>query len=662
MPQFDPYHKWLGIPAWEQPPNHYRLLGLTNFESDPDAIDSAADQRMAHVRTFQSSVHSAESQRLLNELAAAKLCLLNSERKYAYDSELMSKQRSPLVPPQAKWPTVVPKAIDPAPIEVAPPVKRRRPKIKLPDVVPTPSDAHKTLLFAAGIAGVAVAAFVFYKTRDHSPLQVTPGQSAAANELVRDDAEKAREIKEARGATRDSVAPGAAPTNDLAATTADDFFADDLKPAPPPKLTSASGGATPQTMRTTDDWPADAPAIAISPFNDEQAKRHQRQWADYLKLPVEYTNSIGMRFVLVPPGEFTMGSTPAEVEESLKWSPESEHWQKCVRSEAWAHRVALRQPFYLAVHEVTQKEYEAVTGKNPSHFAKGGPDAKLAAQVGDVDTTTRPVEGVSWNDSAEFCAKLSQLEKLKPFYSRADQTVTPLDGSGYRLPTEAEWEFACRAGTTTKYWCGDTEQDLVRAAWFGPNSGGRTHNVGERSANPLGLYDVHGNVWEWVEDVWTPAYHETAGGVRQFNAGIAFFGERVARGGNFAHFSFGCRSSHRFHGLATDRDRHTGFRVALVAMATRTDKAADDNAVKDFFAPDDKPSSISTPDDFFSDDKSETDAEAPTSQGESDSDGTTGGVECELRTTVVFASPLSLTSCSSWPYLSAKMKLDKMFP
>lgn len=85
---FDPYHKWLGIPAFEQPPNHYRLLGLTSFESDPDAIESAADQRMAHVRTFQSSMHSAESQRLLNELASAKLCLLNADRKYAYGSEL----------------------------------------------------------------------------------------------------------------------------------------------------------------------------------------------------------------------------------------------------------------------------------------------------------------------------------------------------------------------------------------------------------------------------------------------------------------------------------------------------------------------------------------------------------------------------------------------
>ncbi|HET6879839.1 MAG TPA: hypothetical protein VFI31_06780, partial [Pirellulales bacterium] len=231
--EFDSYHKWLGIPAWEQPPNHYRLLGLTNFESDPDAIESAADQRMAHVRTFQSGVHSSDSQRLLNELAAAKICLLTPERKYAYDTELMAKQRSPLVPPHAKWPVVVPKAIDPAPIEVAPPVKRRRPKIKLPEVVPTPSDAHKTLLFAAGIAGVAVAAFVFYKTRDDSPGRVTPSQSDAASQLVKDDADKARAIVESRagrrGVGRTASADPAEPS-----TTVDDFFADDSPESPKP--------------------------------------------------------------------------------------------------------------------------------------------------------------------------------------------------------------------------------------------------------------------------------------------------------------------------------------------------------------------------------------------------------------------------------------------
>lgn len=168
---FDPYHKWLGIPRWEQPPNHYRLLGLTAYESDRDAIESAADQRMAHVRTFQSGEHSAESQRLLNELALARLCLLDAERKRAYDTELMAKQKSPLVPVAAKWPTVIPQHAEPEPIAVAPAEKRRRPKIRLPETSHGESIATKELLLAAALVAAGLIAFVFYKLADHREVE-----------------------------------------------------------------------------------------------------------------------------------------------------------------------------------------------------------------------------------------------------------------------------------------------------------------------------------------------------------------------------------------------------------------------------------------------------------------------------------------------------------
>src|SRR5436189_1653245 len=97
---------------------------------------------------------------------------------------------------------------------------------------------------------------------------------------------------------------------------------------------------------------------------------------------------------------------------------------------------------------------------------------------------------VSWNDAAEFCATLSKQEELQPFYYRAGDVVTPLAGKGYRLPTEAEWEFVCRAGTVTRFWTGDDDKDLMRAGWFLKNSGGRTHPVGELTANPIGLLDI----------------------------------------------------------------------------------------------------------------------------------------------------------------------------
>ncbi|MBS0207306.1 MAG: protein kinase [Planctomycetes bacterium] len=171
-------------------------------------------------------------------------------------------------------------------------------------------------------------------------------------------------------------------------------------------------------------WPADAPAPALAPFDAVQAKNHQEAWAKYLQIDVEYTNTLGMKFVLIPPGEFTMGSTAEEIAAALKEiDPIDKYWQERIKSEAPQHKVILTQPIYLGVNEVTQAEYEKVMGTNPSHFAPMGmgKEAVAGLQTGD-----HPVEMVSWNDAAEFCAKLSKQEKLKTFYFRA--------GMGIRLP------------------------------------------------------------------------------------------------------------------------------------------------------------------------------------------------------------------------------------
>ena len=317
-------------------------------------------------------------------------------------------------------------------------------------------------------------------------------------------------------------------------------------------------------------WPADAPPPAIAPFDADQAKHHQAVWAKYLGVPVEYTNSIGMKFRLIPPGEFTMGSSPKEIAEALKVSnPDNKYWQECIKSEAPQHKVILTQPIYMGVNEVTQAEYENVMGVNPSHFAPMGTGKE--AVVG-MDTASHPVEGVSWNDAAEFCAKLSKQEEMKPFYFRAGETITPLDGTGYRLPTEAEWEYACRAGTTTKYWIGDKDEDLVRAGWFADNTGGRTHTAGELKANPYGLYDIHGNVWEWVRDVWDAAYYSEFTGKPAVDPGgpSSTDSRRVVRGGHWYYFESRCRAADRFALDPSNRHDGIGFRVSLVADAVRT--------------------------------------------------------------------------------------------
>jgi len=195
------------------------------------------------------------------------------------------------------------------------------------------------------------------------------------------------------------------------------------------------------------------PPQAVAPFGSDQAKAHQKAWADHLGTPVQITNSIGMKLNLVPPGEFLMGSPESEAE---------------YRENETLHRVKITKPFYLSAYEVTQAQYEQVMGKNPS----------------DSKGPTKRVERLEWNDAVEFCRKL-----------RA-QTA----GVGYRLPTEAEWEYVCRAGTTTAYSFGNDASVLSKYAWHRDNSKLTTHPVGELKPNAWGLYDMHGNVLEWCQD------------------------------------------------------------------------------------------------------------------------------------------------------------------
>ncbi|MGE0609684.1 MAG: SUMF1/EgtB/PvdO family nonheme iron enzyme [Pirellulales bacterium] len=320
-------------------------------------------------------------------------------------------------------------------------------------------------------------------------------------------------------------------------------------------------------------WPADAPAPAIAPFDAAQAKKHQEEWAAYLKLPVEYENSIGMKFVLIPPGEFTMGSTAEEIEAALEAAGE-DTWRKgLIPSEAPQHKVILTTPIYMGMHEVTQKQYEQVMGKNPSHFAKTGAEAQFVEAVTGLDTAEHPVEGVTWNDAAEFCAKLSAKEERKPFYLQKGEAVAMLEGTGYRLPTEAEWEFACRAGTTTRFWSGDRDEDVVRAGWIGSNSGGRTHAVGSMQANPLGLFDMHGNVWEWCQDWADENYYRQFAEQPAIDPTGPFASDsqrRVIRGGNWFYTASGCRSSYRNGGDPTHEHFLIGFRVALPVDAVKS--------------------------------------------------------------------------------------------
>ena len=237
--------------------------------------------------------------------------------------------------------------------------------------------------------------------------------------------------------------------------------------------------------------------------------------------PQTHTNSIGMEFVLIPAGTFEMGC-----------SSDSEG---CDDNEKPRHKVRLSKPFYLGKYEVTQRQWEAVMGNNPSKFK--GPD--------------RPVETVSWTDVQEFIKRLNAKE----------------GHTRYRLPTEAEWEYAARAGSTTAYSFGNniievslSDFVLVSYAWYRDNSE-ETHPVGQMPPNAWGLHDMHGNVWEWVQDWYGDDY--SAGAVVD-PQGPTTGDFRVLRGGSWSFDAWNCRSACRIGGEPDDDcDESIGFRLAL---------------------------------------------------------------------------------------------------
>ena len=262
-----------------------------------------------------------------------------------------------------------------------------------------------------------------------------------------------------------------------------------------------------------------------------------------------------------------MGSTPEEIEAAGRGEPEL--GKQLIQAEYPKHRVVLTQPFYLAVTEVSQGHFAEITGGNPSKFSATGA-AKLA--VAGVETTDFPVEWLSWAEATEFCIALSQREEMKPAYFRSGTVVTRVVGAGYRLPTEAEWEFACRAGSTTQYSSGDSVNDIRRVAWLRSNSSGRTHAVGELPPNSFGLFDLHGNVWEWVEDGYDSMTYSKDQGqpaidpLAELNADHL----RVIRGGNFHCAEPLARSAHRRPSVGHWKGEGVGMRVALPIASVKS--------------------------------------------------------------------------------------------
>jgi formylglycine-generating enzyme required for sulfatase activity len=249
---------------------------------------------------------------------------------------------------------------------------------------------------------------------------------------------------------------------------------------------------------------------ANEPIQPQQIRQNVKTFQYIPSLPPDFN----LEMVDIPAGKFNMGSNKYDNEKPI-------------------HEVIV-PAFQIGKYPITQAQYR-VMGTNPSHFS-GNPQ--------------NPVEMVTWFDAQAFCKKLSQLT-----------------GKTYRLPTEAEWEYACRAGTETQFSFGDDESQLGDYAWFDGNSNSATHPVGQKQPNPWGIYDMHGNVWEWCADQYHESYATKSDNIKE-NGSIAWAdnnitnqSSRILRGGSWFHIPVKSRSASREKYDADDGFNDIGFRV-----------------------------------------------------------------------------------------------------
>jgi formylglycine-generating enzyme required for sulfatase activity len=273
-------------------------------------------------------------------------------------------------------------------------------------------------------------------------------------------------------------------------------------------------------------------------------------------LTLDLGGGVKLELVYIKEGEFQMGSPEDEPERNPFTDQKEANAEK-------RHRVQITKPFWLGKYAVTQEQYTRLTGKdNPSYFAATGGGK---GDVKGMDTNRFPVETVSWNDATAFCEELNQkhLSKVPEALRRA--------GYKFGLPTEAQWEYACRAGTETPFYFGKVlngkQANCDGNYPYGTTEKGpylgRTCRVGSYDANAFGLYDMHGNVNQWCADWYDPKFYSTSPNKDPFNGQKGAEERRVVRGGSWSGDGGDCRAACRGRGDPADRDQYCGFRVAF---------------------------------------------------------------------------------------------------
>jgi formylglycine-generating enzyme required for sulfatase activity/serine/threonine protein kinase len=363
--------------------------------------------------------------------------------------------------------------------------------------------------------------------------------------------------------------------------------------------------------------PEPGPSVLTAPFDEATASEARKEWAEHLKSPEQLVNSIGIKLQLIPPGEFRMGSEETYLElvdrfPSVRESEEENPISKLgLESARPQHQVRITRPYYLSVCEVTNSQFKKFTEatarkvgpkKDDKGWGFGQKKAPASSEnsISDgrdfpsrywgVETNEQaPVVNVSWNEAVAFCEWLSHQE-----------------GKTYRLPTEAEWEYACRAGSITRYWNGDDPEHLTQIAnvrdvtareKFGwqntlSSSDGSafTNDVGRYPPNHFGLFDMHGNASEWCSDWFSQLFYREP--PQPDPAGPATGALRIVRGGSWHSSAIFCRSAHRAAEPPAHRSNHIGFRIVYVgttapwpAVATTSVAAPTGVAPKPLVAP-----------------------------------------------------------------------------
>jgi formylglycine-generating enzyme required for sulfatase activity len=516
----DLYTELLDVPPGARPPNHYALLGLDRFESDPAAIHTAVLRQASKLRRWDidpDDERQARVQEMLNEVHRAAAVLENPQAKEDYDRRLAEQLG---VPPPTARPQPPPQEPGPAEPELEAPAPQESPRRAAPlpkplfrlepQQPPRPPEGHAE-------PPPSVPPVKPGPPASTPPSRLCPRCSAAVRPGVTFCPVCGQNLLP-RAERPPAGAPPEKPEPE----------ARQPRPRERPPLRERLASVVAFVRASPRAWGVLAAGglglgILIAVIAGNGGGGHPARGTsgpaldDFSVAPgltVDLPGGVKMEFVEVSPGRFRMGDARGREDERP------------------VHTVSLPRPVYLSRTEVTQEQWQAVMGSNPSHFR--GPNL--------------PVEQVSWTDCQAFLDRLSRR----------------VPGRTFRLPTEAEWEYACRAGSPGSYSFGDDPARLGEHAWFAGNADGATHPVAQKRPNDWGLCDMHGNVWEWCQD-WYGAYS----GGRQTNPRGPSQGEkRVLRGGAWSYHAEGCRCAFRRAVSPETRSKFFGFRVAHVPGET----------------------------------------------------------------------------------------------